>query len=246
MEVPADEGTRCQIPCMWKWCLPRKRDVSLRICWHFRICMRSAEKDVCCACVRRKQCIELEQQFDFLKDLVAAVPDMQGEGEENHTEGGGEKVPRRYLCQSDTHTHRHISLSTRGLQSHSWCKKTAFCKLLFQTRLVCGIQSLCHAVISSVISSCTHSIVWKKWITHHKQDHSPHMDTEAATVNWNGIKLHVCHWHKAVTPFSRLITERRKKRWAIFFKLYRAKTNYWGLKRREISSGHQAKHWICS
>ncbi|XP_034412456.1 dr1-associated corepressor isoform X2 [Cyclopterus lumpus] len=42
-----------------------------------------------------KQCIELEQQFDFLKDLVATVPDMQGEGEENHTEGGGEKVPRR-------------------------------------------------------------------------------------------------------------------------------------------------------
>ncbi|KAI3376622.1 hypothetical protein L3Q82_017054 [Scortum barcoo] len=46
-------------------------------------------------CVHRKQCIELEQQFDFLKDLVATVPDMQGEGEENHTEGGGEKVPRR-------------------------------------------------------------------------------------------------------------------------------------------------------
>lgn len=42
-----------------------------------------------------KQCIELEQQFDFLKDLVAAVPDMQGDGDENHTEGGGEKVPRR-------------------------------------------------------------------------------------------------------------------------------------------------------
>ncbi|XP_068164309.1 dr1-associated corepressor isoform X2 [Antennarius striatus] len=42
-----------------------------------------------------KQCIELEQQFDFLKDLVAAVPDMQGEGEENHAEGGGERVPRR-------------------------------------------------------------------------------------------------------------------------------------------------------
>ncbi|KAL6118828.1 drap1 [Pungitius sinensis] len=42
-----------------------------------------------------KQCIELEQQFDFLKDLVATVPDMQGEGDENHTEGGGEKIPRR-------------------------------------------------------------------------------------------------------------------------------------------------------
>ncbi|CAL8377467.1 dr1-associated corepressor [Gadus morhua] len=44
-----------------------------------------------------KQCIELEQQFDFLKDLVAAVPDMQGEGEENHTESGAgaDKVPRR-------------------------------------------------------------------------------------------------------------------------------------------------------
>ncbi|KAM9836483.1 dr1-associated corepressor [Aulostomus maculatus] len=50
-----------------------------------------------------KQCIELEQQFDFLKDLVATVPDMQGDGEDNHTEGGGggggggggEKVPRR-------------------------------------------------------------------------------------------------------------------------------------------------------
>ncbi|XP_030636461.1 dr1-associated corepressor [Chanos chanos] len=41
-----------------------------------------------------KQCIELEQQFDFLKDLVAAVPDMQGEGEDNHTESA-EKVPRR-------------------------------------------------------------------------------------------------------------------------------------------------------
>ncbi|NP_991104.2 dr1-associated corepressor [Danio rerio] len=40
-----------------------------------------------------KQCIELEQQFDFLKDLVATVPDMQGDGEENHTEG--EKIPRR-------------------------------------------------------------------------------------------------------------------------------------------------------
>lgn len=48
-------------------------------------------------CVYRKQCIELEQQFDFLKDLVATVPDMQAEGEENHTEGGGEKVLRRYL-----------------------------------------------------------------------------------------------------------------------------------------------------
>lgn len=42
-----------------------------------------------------KQCIELEQQFDFLKDLVATVPDMQGEGEDNHTEGGADKVPRR-------------------------------------------------------------------------------------------------------------------------------------------------------
>ncbi|XP_066574909.1 dr1-associated corepressor [Amia ocellicauda] len=41
-----------------------------------------------------KQCIELEQQFDFLKDLVAAVPDMQGDSEDNHAEGG-EKVPRR-------------------------------------------------------------------------------------------------------------------------------------------------------
>lgn len=54
----------------------------------------------CLACFRahRKQCIELEQQFDFLKDLVAAVPDMQGEGEENHTEVVGEKVSRRYAC----------------------------------------------------------------------------------------------------------------------------------------------------
>uniref|UniRef100_A0A8C9FTP2 Dr1-associated corepressor n=1 Tax=Pavo cristatus TaxID=9049 RepID=A0A8C9FTP2_PAVCR len=41
-----------------------------------------------------KQCIELEQQFDFLKDLVAAVPDMQGEGDEPH--GEGERAPRRY------------------------------------------------------------------------------------------------------------------------------------------------------
>ncbi|XP_056156589.1 dr1-associated corepressor isoform X2 [Lampris incognitus] len=41
-----------------------------------------------------KQCIEREHQFDFLKDLVAAVPVMQGEGEDNHTEGG-DKIPRR-------------------------------------------------------------------------------------------------------------------------------------------------------
>uniref|UniRef100_A0A667H6A2 Dr1-associated corepressor n=1 Tax=Lynx canadensis TaxID=61383 RepID=A0A667H6A2_LYNCA len=34
-----------------------------------------------------KQCIELEQQFDFLKDLVASVPDMQGDGEDNHMDG---------------------------------------------------------------------------------------------------------------------------------------------------------------
>nr|XP_060614183.1 dr1-associated corepressor [Anolis sagrei ordinatus] len=40
-----------------------------------------------------KQCIELEQQFDFLKDLVASVPDMQGDTEDNHMEG--EKVSRR-------------------------------------------------------------------------------------------------------------------------------------------------------
>uniref|UniRef100_A0A3B3S222 Dr1-associated corepressor n=1 Tax=Paramormyrops kingsleyae TaxID=1676925 RepID=A0A3B3S222_9TELE len=35
-----------------------------------------------------KQCIELEQQFDFLKDLVAAMPDVQGDMEDSHTEGG--------------------------------------------------------------------------------------------------------------------------------------------------------------
>ncbi|KAL7978243.1 hypothetical protein Chor_014782 [Crotalus horridus] len=40
-----------------------------------------------------KQCIEQEQQFDFLKDLVASVPDMQGDAEDNHLEG--EKVSRR-------------------------------------------------------------------------------------------------------------------------------------------------------
>ncbi|XP_041269399.1 dr1-associated corepressor, partial [Onychostruthus taczanowskii] len=40
-----------------------------------------------------KQCIELEQQFDFLKDLVAAVPDMQGDGDDPH--GDGDRGPRR-------------------------------------------------------------------------------------------------------------------------------------------------------
>ncbi|NWX05662.1 NC2A protein, partial [Caloenas nicobarica] len=40
-----------------------------------------------------KQCIELEQQFDFLKDLVAAVPDMQGDGDE--AAGDGERGQRR-------------------------------------------------------------------------------------------------------------------------------------------------------
>lgn len=49
----------------------------------------------------RKQCIELEQQFDFLKDLVASVPDMQGDGEDNHMDG--EKGPRRWVAKT-----RHI------------------------------------------------------------------------------------------------------------------------------------------
>lgn len=70
-------------------------------------------------CVYRKQCIELEQQFDFLKDLVATVPDMQGEGEENHTEGGGEKVPRRYLSVTCSHTRMHA-----GALSNARCKPT--------------------------------------------------------------------------------------------------------------------------
>uniref|UniRef100_A0A8B9Y3N5 Dr1-associated corepressor n=1 Tax=Bos mutus grunniens TaxID=30521 RepID=A0A8B9Y3N5_BOSMU len=38
-----------------------------------------------------KQCIELEQQFDFLKDLVASVPDMQGM--EKTTTWMGTRVP---------------------------------------------------------------------------------------------------------------------------------------------------------
>lgn len=44
--------------------------------------------------VCRKQCIELEQQFDFLKDLVAAMPDVQGDTEDSHTEGG-DRASRR-------------------------------------------------------------------------------------------------------------------------------------------------------
>lgn len=35
------------------------------------------------------------------------MPDMQGEGEENHTEAGAEKVPRRYLPLLHTHIHTH-------------------------------------------------------------------------------------------------------------------------------------------
>ncbi|XP_074158753.1 LOW QUALITY PROTEIN: uncharacterized protein LOC141562648 [Sminthopsis crassicaudata] len=34
-----------------------------------------------------KQCMELEQQFDFLKDLVAAILDMRGDREDNHLDG---------------------------------------------------------------------------------------------------------------------------------------------------------------
>nr|KAF6437471.1 DR1 associated protein 1 [Molossus molossus] len=45
-----------------------------------------------------KQCIELEQQFDFLKDLVASVPDMQGDGEDNHMDG--DKGARRWTVPS--------------------------------------------------------------------------------------------------------------------------------------------------
>ncbi|XP_012580697.1 PREDICTED: dr1-associated corepressor isoform X1 [Condylura cristata] len=45
-----------------------------------------------------KQCIELEQQFDFLKDLVASVPDMQGDGEDNHMDG--DKGARRWEARA--------------------------------------------------------------------------------------------------------------------------------------------------
>lgn len=47
----------------------------------------------------RKQCIELEQQFDFLKDLVASVPDMQGDGEDNHMDG--DKGARRWGVRAE-------------------------------------------------------------------------------------------------------------------------------------------------
>lgn len=48
----------------------------------------------------RKQCIELEQQFDFLKDLVASVPDMQGDGRQPHGWGQGSPwVSARDQCQ---------------------------------------------------------------------------------------------------------------------------------------------------
>ncbi|VCW97056.1 unnamed protein product [Gulo gulo] len=40
-----------------------------------------------------KQCLELEQQPDFLKDLVASVPDMQGDREDNTIER--DKGPQR-------------------------------------------------------------------------------------------------------------------------------------------------------
>ncbi|XP_044040874.1 dr1-associated corepressor isoform X7 [Siniperca chuatsi] len=70
-----------------------------------------------------KQCIELEQQFDFLKDLVATVPDMQGEGEENHTEVGAEKVPRRLTTKRRRKAERaHFFSSSKreGSKTRVW------------------------------------------------------------------------------------------------------------------------------
>lgn len=61
----------------------------------------------------RKQCIELEQQFDFLKDLVASVPDMQGDGEDNHTDG--DKGPRRWVAKT-----RYISGKGQGHKGWGW------------------------------------------------------------------------------------------------------------------------------
>uniref|UniRef100_A0A8P0PJ84 Dr1-associated corepressor n=2 Tax=Caniformia TaxID=379584 RepID=A0A8P0PJ84_CANLF len=80
-----------------------------------------------------KQCIELEQQFDFLKDLVASVPDMQGDGEDNHMDGdkgtrrvgsqaavagrmvGWEAKARTRSCQGRTQSKR-MSLRTQTLR----------------------------------------------------------------------------------------------------------------------------------
>lgn len=83
----------------------------------------------------RKQCIELEQQFDFLKDLVAAVPDMQGEGEENHAEGGGEKVPRRYFSLTYIQLVRlcHTMTGDEWPARQGRCQEVHICEVLFHT-----------------------------------------------------------------------------------------------------------------
>lgn len=42
-------------------------------------------------CIHRKRCITSENQFDFLKDLVANVPDLPS----NEEERDGEPKPKR-------------------------------------------------------------------------------------------------------------------------------------------------------
>lgn len=45
--------------------------------------------------IHRKRCITSENQFDFLKDLVANVPDLPS----NEEERDGEPKPKRYASQ---------------------------------------------------------------------------------------------------------------------------------------------------
>ncbi|XP_035933484.1 dr1-associated corepressor isoform X3 [Halichoerus grypus] len=82
-----------------------------------------------------KQCIELEQQFDFLKDLVASVPDMQGDGEDNHMDG--DKGTRRMSLTIQTlmgkrrrhrpHPRPVIPLPTFRAPRHPSCPSPRLC-----------------------------------------------------------------------------------------------------------------------
>ena len=45
----------------------------------------------------RKQCIESENQFDFLKDLVSNIADMPNQDEEENADSGESKAKKPYV-----------------------------------------------------------------------------------------------------------------------------------------------------
>ena len=68
--------------------------------------------------IYRKRCITSENQFDFLKDLVANVPDLPS----NEEERDGEPKPKRYSMHHETayYSYKGQMSDLFSVCTHNW------------------------------------------------------------------------------------------------------------------------------